>query len=171
MLKKAELLALGAAALVGVGCAAFPATASNTGAGLPPDLEALLQQREGWRHRCEVDRFIDRRVCTVKTSFYDPRGRGYASLTTVDGGNSWFISASATPIVFVLRVDAHPAISGNCRGVASSCNINGEDARMLTEQLLTGRTMAVRITMVRGDIDRDVAVSGLSAAMNATRAP
>lgn len=123
-----------------------------------------------WASVCHTDRFQDRQVCAVALTFDDPRVRVSGSLLSLDG-RSWDIVTYPPPRSFRLRVDQHPMIASECPSDIGHCRVPPASGNTtLTEQIRSGRKIALQILTVEGGIDRDFPSIGFQAALKEVRA-
>jgi invasion protein IalB len=123
--------------------------------------------RGRWTAECKPNRFHDNQDCDLSMKISSDRPIVAGSLSSYDGGRSWSITTSPPPEVFLIRVDQNAAIEGFCRGPVSSCDVTAAPGgKMLTDQLRTGRQLAIQVTVVRGgQLDRDYSLDGFPEAL------
>lgn len=64
---------------------------------------------------------------------------------------------------FVIRVDRNPAMFGTCSG--TSCDLSADQSRRLTEQLRTGRNLAIEVFTVGPRIEAEIPITGFREAL------
>ena len=123
-----------------------------------------------WASQCFADRFQDRPMCGLSMSFAD-EGSGVAgALTTLDGGQSWFVLSEPHPTSFKLRVDQHPALEAHCDGRVRYCRVPSTAGDVtLTEQFRNGRGFALQVLTIQGEFDRDLPNVGFPDALARVR--